>query len=295
MKYLSGRKKTVIKPKFSRVQAILLSFYSPKLYVDVMRNWRGLGATYLLVMITVLTLPHCINSHIQRHQDLEQVLITPLKKLPPFSIYNGKAVFYGPQPFLVKNDFGEVIGVIDTTDTVSKLPDIRYPKAGLLVTKHMMQFNYQMLDVFTQADVSKQHTIQLPFASDLFKAKGRQSIVGEDLIKVLMLNWMKWAALFVVFVSSILFYCITYFVFLFSFTIFGQFIASFVFKCKLTFKETMRLLCVSVTPQAVVFFSALTFDQMFVQMKYVSLVVYAIYFSLAVLACRNDRKALALT
>lgn len=295
MKYLSGRKKTVIKPKFSRVQAILLSFYSPKLYVDVMRNWRGLGATYLLVMITVLTLPHCINSHIQRYQELQQVLITPLKKLPPFSIYNGRAVFYGTQPFLVENDFGEVIGVIDTTDTVSKLPDIRYPKASVLVTEYGMQFNYQMLDVFAQSNISKQRTIHLPFASEPFKAEGRQSVVGEHLIKVLMLNSMKWMALFVVFVSSILFYCITYFIFLFSFTMFGQFIASFVFKCKLTFRETMRLLCVSVTPQAVIFFSALTFDQTFVQMKYVSLIVYAIYFSLAVLACRNDRKSLALT
>ena len=43
--------------QFGLLRAIWLSFYSPELYRDVARNWRGFGLLYLTVLLALSWLP----------------------------------------------------------------------------------------------------------------------------------------------------------------------------------------------------------------------------------------------
>ncbi|MCH9718079.1 MAG: DUF1189 domain-containing protein, partial [Gammaproteobacteria bacterium] len=118
------------------LQAIYLSFFSGRLYIDVIRRWRGLGLLYLVCMLAVVTLPYAVHLTIAYRDMMEQKLFVPFKQLPPFSVRDGEVYFYSPMPYEVKNRHNEVVAVIDTEGKIKQLPYFLYPKATLLITKN---------------------------------------------------------------------------------------------------------------------------------------------------------------
>jgi hypothetical protein len=274
------------------LQAMFMSFFSRQIYIDVVRRWRGFGLLYLFVMLSVLILPYAVQMMMVYQESVDQKLILPLKKLPPISVREGSVYFHSPMPYLIKNEQDQVIAVIDTEGTVTKLPSYLYPDATVLVTKHalhLLEMNLPMANFLKPSHASHVKEMVSPFAiNESFNFFG-QDWLDSSYFEITT----KLLAVFIYFALLMVLYSLC-FTLLFSTTLLGQSVARFVFKVQLTFKETARLMVIAATPEVAVYFTLLTFNQVNFGggMFYISFL--AIFFSLGVLAYRQDNRAMIL-
>ncbi len=112
-----------------------MSFYSGRLYVDVAKRWKGFGILYLLLVMSVATIPLSIRLIYDFNDYLNQNMIIPINKLPQLVIQNGEVQFNKPMPYLIKNDKGQVVDIIDTTGKITSFTD-NYPNAVFLLLKN---------------------------------------------------------------------------------------------------------------------------------------------------------------
>lgn len=291
MKYFSkSNKKQKSSQKYGFFKAIWMSFYSPDLYLDVFSNWRGLGGKYLLLLISILTLPYSTQAIRHYSGVIEESVFKPLEKLPPFTIYEGKVRFHSDMPYFVHNHEKEVIGIIDTTGTIKRLPHRDYPKASVLVTENAMRLNFQSLDFLLQGDVSEQKEGVIPFGS-----VGQFAFVGEDMLSFMHIRLVKNLMALALYPAVIALYFSFYAAMLWSLAVIGQLLASQIFKFYISYKEAARLMTVAVTPQAFLYLTCITFDISFSGHRLVSMILLGLYFNYGLLVCRNSRKALAVS
>ncbi|MDF1646989.1 MAG: DUF1189 family protein [Legionellaceae bacterium] len=271
------------------LEALYMSFFSRRLYIDVVRRWRGFGLLYLAVMLSVAMLPYVIHVMMAYHQTVEQKLFLPIKKLPPFSMRSGEVQFYSPMPYLVKNSQGEVIALIDTTGKIKQLPYFLYPEASVLITKNALHVRLPTLDLFKQGNVSEaKETVSL------FRSNDNTDFFGAEWLPVSRLKQANQLLMLSIYPVLFMFYFGLYIVTLFSFGLFGQFVARLIFKVQLTFKEATRLIAIAATPQAVIYFILFSFDKVYSGTGIIYMVLLAAYFSLGVLAYRRDNRAMVL-
>jgi hypothetical protein len=185
-----------------------------------------------------------------------------------------------------------VIALIDTEGSIKKLPSFLYPEATVLITEqalHLLQMNLPMVNFFKQSDASILEEILSPFAaSDSF------DFVGQDWLESSHLEIMAKISSITIYFSLVMVAFGLCFAMLFSFSLFGQFVARFVFKVKLSFKETARLVVISATPEIAVYFILIAFNQIYFGTGVFYLVFFAVFFSLGVLAYRQDNRAMVL-
>ena len=91
---------------------------------------------------------------------------------------------------------------------------------------------------------------------------------------------------------AIMLYMSFYILILFAFVFVGQMLARLFFKVPLSFKEISRILVVSATPQAWVYFSLLALGKTYPSMRLVHVVLLGAYFSFAVLSLRSSSKTM---
>jgi hypothetical protein len=281
---VSRRKRTA---HYRFFQALYLAFFSRKLYVDVARRWRGVGVGYLCFILSILVLPYAVQTMLdfKRHMDAEMIL--PMKQLPPFEVRGGEAFFHQHMPYLVKNKQGDVISIIDTNGSINALPSTAYPKAKVLVTRDTIRILMSDRNIFqpTHQQAQTQNIYSLRDEDKMFFS-------GADVIKKVMPTSSLYMMMFS-FYPMLLMFCVSiYMLILFAFVFVGQMLARLFFKVPLTFKETARVLVVSVTPQAWVYFSLLAFDKGYPSLRLMHVVLLAAYFSFGVLSLRNSSKAM---
>ncbi|MDF1678283.1 MAG: DUF1189 family protein [Legionellaceae bacterium] len=293
MKRLSRDKKNAKKQKevahYRFFEAIYKSFFSGKLYIDVVRRWRGFGALYLFLLLSVLTLPYAVRVMVNYQDTMAQSLLLPMEKLPPFSVYEGRVQFHSPMPYLVKNNQDEVIAVIDTTGSVKQLPYFLYPKASVLVTESALHVLVPNIDLFNQGN--------LPPAKETVSSFGANHTVhfsGEAWLESNHMKSIHYILTLSFYPVLLMVYFGSYVALLFSFALFGQFIARFIFKVHLTFKAAARLVAVAATPQAVIYFALFTWKHVYPGTGVWYVALLATYFSLGVLAYRRDNMAMVL-
>ena len=286
------KKKTQKKTKdahYRFLEAIYMSFFSGRLYVDVVRRWRGFGFTYLLLMFSIFILPYAVRIT-QEYQHLSgEALTEPLKKLPPFYVRNGAVRFHDAMPYFVRNDQNDVISIIDTTGEINHLPQGLYPKASILVTKHALHLYPPAMNVFGQKKLSEKKENILAF-----DANENVRFVGEDILKKNHINRVDNLLAILIYPTMLIFYFVMYVVILLAMTLFAQFVARFMFKVMLTFKEASRLLIVASTPQAFVYFLLFALNKVYPGTGVLYFVLLSGYFSLGVLAYRRDNRAMVL-
>ena len=250
---------------------------------------RGFGALYLLLAISLASIPLSLRIMVDFNHYFEKKMILPLKSLPPLDVQNGQISFDKPMPYLVKNKQGEVVSIVDTTGVVTGI-SAKYPQLTVLITKDKIFFRPPKVELFFQASTVKtgdsvyMHTLNKD-DNEVFK--------GEEWIKSAGLAKLKRVTLFLVYPMMTIFFYALYTVFLFVLGFLGQLFAQILFSVKLKFKESCRLLAVAATPQIIFFFFTLTADAMFFGLGYFYTAFIAIFYSYGVINIKRERAQMA--
>lgn len=277
------------KPYYKARHAFYLAFFSRQLYFDVIRRWQGLGVLYFFIMISVMTLPHAIRLMCTLNNIIETKILLPIKSLPPLSIRSGEVMFHGAMPYLIKNNEGAVISIIDTEGHIKQLPAPLYPLASILITKNAIHFNFQFRDAL-QANLTRQTQRKesvISFESiekeDFWIASWLDTTYVSVIKKILLLTVYP----VVVMLNGSLFMTI-----LLSMVLFAQLTARMVFKVRLSFLESSRLLFVAATPLTALCSLLVLFHWVIPGNGIAYIAVLALYFSFGVLAYRQSNKVL---
>ncbi|HEY2584475.1 MAG TPA: DUF1189 domain-containing protein [Tepidisphaeraceae bacterium] len=103
--------------KHSRLTALVLSFFSPDLYRDVARRWRGIGFLYLVLLLAVSWLPVAAKIQVSFTRFVQHDAARVLAGFPAITINNGVVSIDRPEPYVWRDaDSGEVILYVDTTN-----------------------------------------------------------------------------------------------------------------------------------------------------------------------------------
>jgi len=276
-------------PIYNYWQALYRSFYSSRLYIDVIKRWRGFGTLYLLLAIALASIPLSLRIMVDFDRYFEEKMILPLKSLPTLDVQNGQVSFDKPMPYLVKNKKGEVVSIVDTTGVVTGI-SAKYPQLTVLITKDKIFFRPPKVELFFHA--STVETGDNVYMHTLNK-DDNEVFMGEAWIKSAGLAKLKRVTLFLVYPMITMFFYALYTVFLFVLGFLGQLFAQILFNVKLKFKESCRLLAVAATPQIIFFFITLTADAMFFGLGYFYTAFIAIFYSYGVISIKRERAQMA--
>jgi hypothetical protein len=126
------------KPRYSRFAALVLSLFSPSLYRDVARNWRGIGVLYLLLLMALTWLPPIIRGHITLRNFVRDEAPAVIDQLPTLTIRDGVASIEEPEPYVVRDpETGRAMIYVDTTGEFSQEKDAR--EATFLLSRSKLE------------------------------------------------------------------------------------------------------------------------------------------------------------
>lgn len=102
--------------RYSPVATLGLSFFSPELYRDVGRRWRGIGFWYLVLLLAVSWLPVAIKAHVGFAHFVRQDAPRTLADFPGITITDGVVSIDRPEPYLWRDpDSRDVLLYVDTS------------------------------------------------------------------------------------------------------------------------------------------------------------------------------------
>jgi len=264
-------------------RALYLSFYSSRLYSDVVRSWQGVGIGYLLLAVTLGSIPLSGRIILQFDRFFEEQMLAPFQELPTLDIKNGQVLFDKPMPYFIKNKQGEVVSIIDTSGKVNKI-DSTYPHLKVLVTKNEINFQppglKQLLGATTSSANTKIYTHTLPEDSNgIFDGKTWVKTTGFAKLKIIF-------ELFI-FPFVTLFYFVIALIFLPIIATLGQLGADVFLGLKLKFKESCRLLAVSATPMIFFFFLMRAGNVVFPGLGFIYFLILVGYFIFAMYSLKD--------
>lgn len=274
-------------PHYRYWQALYHSFFNNKLYVDVGKRWKGLSLLYLLLLMFIVTIPVAV--HVMRsfnYYYYEQLLM-PLKRLPPVYIQNGQVYLNEPMPYLVKNDEGQVVAIVDTTGTVTSM-DKKYPQLAVLITRDKLIYRTpsppQLFRTVTAPSAPINEQI---FDKDMNQVFEGPLWVNSTMVKVLMI-----LVDVLIYPTIAVLFLVIYLILLFVFSLMAQLAAKVLLKMDLTYGQAFRLLMVSTTPQITVLM--LTVYWIFPGRSFVLIGLTLAYFVFAVLSLKRESHRLVL-
>lgn len=281
------------RPIYKYWQALYLSFYSKRFYIDVFKRWRGFGLVYFALVVSLAVIPFSIKTIREFVDYYDNQLMEPLKQMPQFQVSKGKLVFDYFMPYLIKNKNQDVVIVIDNTSQLTEINYI-YPYWMLLVTADHIYFRPPAFSKISAL---------LPQL-----AKGTEGIVAEDFadmdyevfdatlfLKTTHLLTQKWylASMIYPLFASMIFGFFT--ALIFFLTLLGQVLSHTVFRFKLPFKVAFRMMTVSSSCAIALFILVLTSGEKFPFMGLALMTCISFYFSFGVLAARKESKQLVRT
>ncbi|KTC65988.1 Uncharacterised protein (plasmid) [Legionella adelaidensis] len=270
-------------PLYRYWHALYMSFYSPSLYVDVAKRWRGWGFLYLWLAIAVGTMPLSARIIFEFNQYFNQKILEPIKLLPPVYVQNGQVKFEKPMPYMIKNSKGEVVAIVDTTGAVDKITS-EYPQLSLLITKNQIMYKPPKLEflvnntVPVEGDKVMVHDLN-PHDNEVFQ--------GTDWIKNNGVVRLKYITELLVYPLIVIFFLGVFWSLILLISILGQLIARTFFDLKLTFSQTCRVMSVAATPQMAFTFTTYTVNAVFGGLGLIMIALQSIYFGYAIIAIKR--------
>lgn len=276
--------RSVDAPLYNYWQALYLSFFSSHLYVDVGKRWRGMGILYLLLLMFLITLPFALRVTINFNQYFSEEIIAPLKKIPKLYVQNGKVSLDKPMPYLIKNERGEVVSIIDTTGTVKTI-DGTFPALSTLITKD--KFYYRLPPpkfFFEKTELQNTSPIYVqPLSTEM-----NEVFDGEQWVKTSGIERARILSIMTIYPTIVMMFFVVYLVFFLAFALMGQLVAKIFMKFSLTYPQACRLLMVSSTPQITALVVFLTLNWVFLGLGLFLIFLLAGYFSFAVLSLKRE-------
>ncbi len=119
--------------QFGVFHPLLLSFFSKSLYRDVAKNWRGVGFSYLLLLLTLTWIPVMIQFHYNLSNIVSREAPKIVSQLPKITITKGEVSVDAPVPcYIIEPQSGAQLVAIDTSGQITSLDQT---KALALLTK----------------------------------------------------------------------------------------------------------------------------------------------------------------
>lgn len=282
------RLKPIDAPAYSYWQALYMSFYSRFLYVDVGKRWKGMGLLYLLLVVAVTSIPFALKMSADFNKSFNEQLIQPLLQVPTIYIQDGEVKFDEPMPYIIKNDKGQDVIIIDTTGTVNQITDA-YPHLNILINKNVIYFKLPTPQVMGIGDepVNKGVSIEQPLA------KGANMVFdGKKIVQDNAISGLKYASQLMIYplVVCILFSIDAIILLVAAFL--GQVFSRIFFSFPLTFKQSARLLMVASTPMQTVLIIFLTLNLIFPGFGFILLILLVAYYSFAIYSLRAESRHL---
>ncbi|CEG57836.1 DUF1189 family protein [Legionella fallonii] len=231
-------------------KALYASFYSFVLYADVVKRWYGLGIGYLLFLIILGAIPLSGRVIVAFNHFFNEEILFPIQSIPPLTMQNGEITYNQPMPYLIKNNKGEVVSIIDTTGTVSDMNQA-YPQLTVLITKNKMIIRPPSYKQFL--GLAKDN-IGNPIYTRTFDKGLNGLLSGEEWINSTGISRLNTLMQILIFPSVTLFYFGVFGVMLLLLSALVQLYSDIFFSFKLPFKASCRLLAVAATPTLVLFF-----------------------------------------
>lgn len=269
-------------------QAFYLSLYSPRLYIDIAKRWKGFGFLYIFFLLSVVSIPLSLQYMQRFNQYAYTDFIEPFMHVPPMHIHQGRAIFHVKMPYTVQNDQGKVMILIDKNGSMRSFNTV-YPDLIALITEQACYFRQPVSPFFIerQSFVSEQRIETLSFdklPDGMFDLADWLKHSGLILLKNSML-----VGIYPFIVSSFFGLIITLMLML---ALVGQLTSYTIFRFRLGFKPACRLMAVASTFSIYAFFLIKTFGYKTSGMSiYCSLMAY-VYFCFAVLVVRRESQHL---
>ena len=231
-------------------KAFYASFYSSVLYADVVRRWCGSGMGYLLFLIVLGSIPLSVRVIVAFNHFFKEEILFPIQALPLLNIQNGEVNYNQPMPYLIKNNMGQVVSIIDTTGRISEMNQT-YPQLTILITKNKMEFRPPSYKQFLGL---AKDTIGNPIYTRTFDKGVNGLLSGTEWIHSSGISKLNTLMQILVFPCVTLFYFGVFGVMLLLLSTLVQLYADIFFSLKLPFKASSRLLAVAATPTLALFF-----------------------------------------
>lgn len=283
-----NRLKPIDAPVYSYWLALYLSFYSRLLYVDVGKRWKGIGILYLLLVVAICAIPFSLKMSFEFNKSFNEQLIEPLLQLPTIYIQNGEVSFDRPMPYVIKNDKGEEVIIIDTTGAVTEITDA-YPHLNILINKDVIYFKLPTPQVMGISDerINKGASIVQPLE------KGTNMVFdGKKIVQDNTISGLKYASQLMIYPMVVAILYSMYFIVLLVAAFLGQVFSRIFFSFPLTFKQSSRLLMVASTPMQVGLIIFLTLNLMFPGFGFILLFLLVTYFCFAIYSLRAESRHL---
>lgn len=128
---------------YTYLQALVMSFYSVNIYVDVRHRWKGLGMLYCLLLMAIITLPWAVYLANKGDGFYQEVFLPSLSKIPVLNIQNGELLYSPKKRFIINHPkTKKPLIIIDTSGEITELPNKLYPDATVLFTRYAMITKY---------------------------------------------------------------------------------------------------------------------------------------------------------
>jgi len=278
-------------PHFGYFQALYRSFYSSRLYLDVAKRWRGFGIVYLLLVIALFVIPFSLRLLVGFVDYFNNQIIQPIRSLPDIYIQNGKVVFDKPMPYLIKNNQGEVVSIIDTNAKTTEIDKI-WPHWMIFITQDTLSLRVpdvnlpwlKTLNPITgEPDTFRQKIF--PGTNEVFSAKNWVQSGG--------IHSVKYFGAFMVYPMAVSMFASMILLGLPVLALMGQLFSRVLFSWPLRFTQACRLMAVASTPALLIFFILITTGYLKTGVGFILLATWIIYFCVAVLIVKKHSKQVA--
>lgn len=270
-------------------QALYLSYYSSKFYIDVAKRWRGFGISYILFFFLIAAIPYSIKSMIDMNNYITQDLLQPASMIPEFKLVNGKVQFDKAMPYFVKNAHGKNVIIVDTTGQINEITE-DYPDLLFLINSTKIHFKYPKLhflkndrknvDYYEKARIETSDLSK--FGDDTFTGKDwveESGFIGMKNKLLLFVYPLVVGALFGIFTTGIL-----------ALSILGQVAAYSIFKQKLKYKQTCRLSIIAASIGIWLYLCLKTLGISSAKLNFTCMTIVFVYFSYGVLVVKRSSK-----
>lgn len=280
--------KLIDEPIYSYWQALYMSFYSRRFYIDVIKHWSGFGFQYILFILALGLMPLGVRFSVDYIHYFDDELIYPIEHMPLLMIQNGQASISEPLPYFVQSKTGKKIVEIDT-----RVAQREFSKNNkdltILITKEKFYFRPvfgQVLSGLLTPELKNKIT---PYT---FAASDNEIFDGRDWVKRSGIKKWKYLGTLMVYpvaVASFFAFCFMYNVVMASI---GRIISIVILKHRMHFVQSFRLSFVSSTPALLPLILSLSLGYKIPNITLYYPLAIALYFSYGVLADKRYSKQL---
>jgi hypothetical protein len=215
------------KPGF--FQTLIGSFYNPETYRDVVKNKKGTTFAYLAILVLLCTIPLIVSVVTGMNSFMKDDGTFILDQAPEIRITNGIVSMDKESPYFIKSQAGEILFVIDVSDSAS-IKELQ-GSAKVLLTKNKLIGQQQENETRTY-DLSKVENFTL-------NAQKIRDWFGY-----------AWIVYIIIFIFMLIFFYIYRLIQAFVNGVFGLLISA-VLKVNLDFTSLIYISMVAITPVAI--------------------------------------------